>query len=71
MTGLIASLKPDLRCWHTLPANLQLSRLFLPAGNYNIKIKFIDKYGRIERFTEHQVQIGKGQKTFFNFRTLY
>jgi uncharacterized protein len=69
--GLLANIKPDLRCWHTLPANLQLSRVFLPPGQYNITIKFIDNAGMVERTTTHLIQIDKGKKTFFNFRTLY
>ena len=69
--ALLANIKPDLRCWHTLPANLQFSRLYLAPGVYNIKIKFIDRYGRVERTTDHSINIVKGEKTFFNFRTLY
>lgn len=69
--ALLANIKPDLRCWHTLPANLQFSRLYLAPGVYNIKIKFIDNSGRVERTTDHSINIEKGKKTFFNFRTLY
>lgn len=69
--ALLANIKPDLRCWHTLPANLQLSRLYISPGVYNVKIKFIDRYGRVQRTTDHMIEIKKGEKTFFNFRTLY
>ncbi len=69
--ALISQIKPDLRCWHTLPANLQLSRIFLPPGQYDITIKFIDKSNRVERTTNHKINIVKGKKTIFNFRTLY
>jgi hypothetical protein len=69
--ALLSQMKPDLRCWHTLPANFQLSRIFLAPGQYNITIKFIDSGNRVERTTNHVINIVKGQKTIFNFRTLY
>jgi hypothetical protein len=69
---LISQIKPDLRCWHTLPANFQLGRIFLPPGKYNITIDFIDALGRVERSKESlSVEIKAGEKTFFNYRTLY
>lgn len=69
---LISQIKPDLRCWHTLPANFQLGRIFLPPGKYNITIDFIDAFGRVERSKESlSVEIKAGEKTFFNYRTLY
>jgi hypothetical protein len=69
--ALLANIKPDLRCWHTLPANLQFSRLYLTPGVYDVQIKFIDRSGRVERTINHAIKIEKGKKTFFNFRTLY
>ena len=69
--GLGSQIKPDLRCWHTLPANLQLGRIFLPPGKYNVVIKFIDKNGAVERTETQPVEIKKGQKFFLNYRTLY
>jgi len=70
--GLMANIKPDLRCWHTLPANLQLGRLYLKEGAYTIKIRFLDAAGNeVIGSKEGEIEIKKGQKTFFNYRTLF
>ncbi len=69
--ALASQIKPDLRCWHTLPSNLQVGRIFLKPGKYNILIKFINRKGRVERTQKSEIEIKKGKKTFFNYRTLY
>jgi len=69
--GLISQIKPDLRCWHTLPANLQLGRVFLPEGEYNVTIKLIDYNGKVDRTDKKKITVKKGEKTFMNYRTLY
>ena len=69
--GLISQIKPDLRCWHTLPANLQLGRVFLPEGEYDITIKLIDYNGKVDRTVKKKITVKKGEKTFMNYRTLY
>jgi len=37
-----ATEKADVRCWRTLPAQIQMTRLKLPAGRYNITISSSD-----------------------------
>ncbi|HMB20452.1 MAG TPA: hypothetical protein VKQ10_05235, partial [Spirochaetota bacterium] len=69
--GLVSQIKPDLRCWHTLPANLQLGRVFLPEGEYNVTIKLIDYNGKVDRTDKKKIIVKKGEKTFMNYRTLY
>ncbi len=69
--ALASQIQPDLRCWHTLPANLQVGRLFLKPGKYDIEIKFADKQGAVERTEKQAVEIKEGKKTFLNYRTLY
>ncbi|MDY6934969.1 MAG: hypothetical protein SVZ03_12215 [Spirochaetota bacterium] len=68
---LVSQIEPDLRCWHTLPSNLQLSRIFLPAGMYELTIKYIDHSGRVEKTKNTMIEIKKGKKSFLNYRTLY
>lgn len=67
---LFSQMKPDLRCWHTLPANFQLGREFLPPGNYKVKFEFMGKGGAVSA-TEKEVEIKKGEKTLVNLRTLF
>lgn len=66
---LVSQIKPDLRCWHTLPENFQLTRLFLPEGHYNINFKFINHFGQVQKTDSLAVDIAKGKKTFINYRT--
>ena len=69
--ALTSQIKPDLRCWHSLPANLQLGRLFLNPGTYDISIKYIDQSGKVSETKSSKIEIKKGEKTFLNYRTLY
>jgi len=70
-TALASQIKPDLRGWHTLPANLQLGRIFLSPGKYDIMIKYIGRNGSTVKTDNAKVEIKKDQKTFLNYRTLY
>ncbi len=69
--ALISQIKPDLRCWHTLPANLQLERIFLPPGKHTLTLNFIGNNGNVIRTETENVEIKKGEKTFVNYRTLF
>ena len=70
--GLLSQMKPDLRCWHTLPANFQLGRIFLSPGDYKITVKFLNANGaEIYPSKQSRVEIKKGEKTIFNYRTLF
>ncbi|HDP80123.1 MAG TPA: hypothetical protein ENN21_04700 [Spirochaetes bacterium] len=70
--GLASQIKPDLRCWHTLPGNLQLGRIFLAPGTYNIQIKFFNNQGQqVINPVKSTVEIKKGEKTIYNYRTLF
>jgi hypothetical protein len=66
--GLLSQIKPDLRCWHTLPENFQLSRIFLPPGNYTLTLKYVDHNGNIVSTQNETVEIKSGKKTFLNKR---
>ena len=68
--ALASQIKPDLRCWHTLPANMQIGRIFLSPGKYNVTIKFMNKKSGVEKTEETSIEIAKGKKTFLNYRTL-
>jgi len=69
--ALMSQIKPDLRCWHSLPANLQLERIFLKPGKYTLTLQFIDKNGAVVRTETDEVEVTGGGKTFVNYRTLY
>jgi len=68
--ALFSQMKPDLRCWHTLPANFQLGRMTLKPGKYKAYFTLSGAGGNINQI-EKEVEIKKGEKTLVNLRTLY
>lgn len=68
--ALFSQMKPDLRCWHTLPANFQLGRTRMKAGKYKLNFAFMGDGGIVES-VQKEVEIKKGEKTLVNLRTLY
>ncbi|MBN2041384.1 MAG: hypothetical protein JW864_15190 [Spirochaetes bacterium] len=70
-TALASQIKPDLRNWHTLPANLQIGRVFLRPGKYDIVVKYMGKNGQIYKTDKESIEIKKDRKTFLNYRSLY
>jgi len=69
--ALISQMKPDLRCWHTLPANLQLGKLHLKPGKHKIFLDFIGKNITTGKKLVFDIEIAKGKKSFINTRSLY
>ena len=69
--AMFSAMKPDLRCWHTLPANLQLARIFLPANAYDLKFQFIGSGNQVVLEKDVKINIQKNKKTLFNYRTLF
>ena len=67
-----ATEKADTRQWFTLPAEVRMTRLFLPPGTQDIKLLFRDGYGNI--IGEHvfeQVRLERGGRVFLHYRTAY
>ena len=70
--GLISQIKPDLRCWHTLPANMQLGRIFLPPGEYTVTVKYCDASGNeVQNSEVNTLVVTKGKKSFYNYRSRF
>jgi len=68
--ALFSTMRPDLRCWHFLPATLQLARLRLMPGKYTAKVEFIGFNGAVQNTKYCNFEIGKRGKYFMNLRTL-
>lgn len=68
--ALFSQMKPDLRCWHFLPANLQLVKAFLPPGEHIMTLEYVGRGGRILLTENYKINIENGKKYFFNVRTL-
>lgn len=71
VTGLVAgyaisqTIKPDLRCWRTMPSNFQVKRIYLEEGEYDLEIQTAS--GKSEKT---KVRIEKSKPLFMNFRSL-
>jgi hypothetical protein len=69
--ALISQIKPDLRCWHTLPANFQLGRVFLPPGEHDININLVGRGGGIVNSLSRKITVEKGKRSLFSLRTVF
>lgn len=62
--------RADTRQWFTLPAQIFMTRLFLPPGPQNIQLLFRDGYGNIVgEHTFENVSIKPGKRIFLHYRT--
>ena len=60
----------DTRSWVSLPHNVQVGRLTLPAGTHTLTLESLDGRGRvIATGTLSDVHIRPGARTFVNYRT--
>ena len=60
----------DTRSWVSLPHNVQIGRLALPAGTHTLTLESLDDRGRvIETGTISDIDIRPGTRTFVNYRT--
>ena len=60
----------DTRSWVSLPHNVQIGRLTLPAGMHTLTLESLDNLGRvIETGTIADIDIRPGTRTFVNYRT--
>ncbi|MCX7677895.1 MAG: hypothetical protein N2316_01620 [Spirochaetes bacterium] len=69
--ALISQIKPDLRCWHTLPANFQLGRFFLPPGEHDVEISLVGRAGGVVTTLSRKITIEKGKRNIFDLRTVF
>lgn len=67
--GVAATIKPDLRCWRTLPSNFQVRRIFLEPGTYNFEFKS-DTSRALGGKNFNRVTVDNGKLTLINFRSL-
>ena len=60
----------DTRSWVSLPRNVQIGRLVLPAGTHTLTLESLDARGRvIHSGTMSEIHIRPGARTFVNYRT--
>lgn len=64
--------RADLRQWSTLPAKVQMARVFLKPGKYDLKIRGLDSYDAptADELPAQVIEVKAGKKVFVNFRSL-
>jgi len=63
----IATERADTRSWLTLPANVQLARLSLPPGSYDVTVELLGKdQNLIATRVYPQVTIRQARKTYLS-----
>ncbi|MBI3186361.1 MAG: hypothetical protein HYZ31_00665, partial [Gammaproteobacteria bacterium] len=56
----------DTRCWNTLPQEIQLSRVYLPEGTYELKLDVIGQSRAVVDSYNFPVTIKAGRKTIIS-----
>ena len=74
--GIIANLaavvteQADTRSWQTLPNQIFMVRMALPAGTHTLNLSFLDANGRVRgRDSVSNIKINPNRITFWNHRT--
>lgn len=66
IVGLLTE-RADTRSWLSLPAEIQMSRISLPAGEYNVAVELLDMAGQVvKRLSYPAVALRAGEKTFLS-----
>lgn len=78
LAGMIVSFlgavteKADTRQWFTLPAQIYMTRLFLPVGKQDISLFLKDQNGNIiKEYTFEDVVIKRGDRVFLHYRSAF
>lgn len=66
--GVAATVKPDLRSWHMLPARFSAVRVSLPAGTYQLSA-LADATHLVFGLDQAAITIKPGKKTFVSLRS--
>jgi hypothetical protein len=60
----LATERADTRSWTTLPKEIQMARVMLPAGQHDVNIEIINAAGRVVDVINASVDIRSRQRTF-------
>jgi len=60
----------DTRCWGTLPGEIRMARVKLPAGKHTVTVRFLGASGVVMGTKVFEnVNIEKGKRTYLSYRT--
>lgn len=67
IAGLLTE-RADTRSWMSLPANIQLARVALSPGEYDLEVELLDTFGKpIKTLLHPAIQLEAGRKTFISY----
>ena len=68
--ALMLMSEADTRSWLLLPANLQIARVFLPAGTYSAQIEFLNASGGVARVQDvKDIRVKSSKASFVALRS--
>jgi hypothetical protein len=59
----------DTRCWMTLPAQIRMARVRVPAGTQVVGVRYTDAAGQFTNGEKVTVQVASGRRTYVHVRT--
>jgi hypothetical protein len=60
--------RADTRSWLSLPANIQMARLQLPAGTYALSIELLDSLQQVQHTTKlAEVKVNPGERRYISY----
>ena len=60
--------RADTRSWLSLPANIQMARLQLPAGTYALSVELLDSLEQIQHTTKlAEVKVNPGERRYISY----
>jgi len=68
-----ASERADLRQWSTLPESIQVARIYIQPGEYEISLQGLSNFGSEteDRSQNKKIKLEKGRTSFINFRSVH
>lgn len=61
----LATERADTRSWSTLPQEIDLARVSLPAGEYPVQLQLLNQAGRVVDTFDKTIDIKPGKSSFF------
>lgn len=65
-----ASEQADLRAWTMLPAEIGVTRMWVPAGSHTVDVQFYGPSGPMGRTEQFSVDLKEGERRIISVRTL-
>lgn len=69
--GSVIAEEADKRSWITLPAAVNVVRVFVPAGDVTLDVELVGRDGRAARRVQIPAKAVAGRPTFVSYRTLH